>query len=160
MSYYEEFLEKMKLFSSEREFMNDPECYSWFSRNQIFIIRDAAKWKESSKEYKYMITFTIDPKKHSNKNDVQFQEEVEGYIVKLLKDRRRFKTVYYVKEHAETNVHWHAVVYSNTSFKQDLVRYYKNKYGHVDVSRSHEMNDEHTQKYLSKDPTTKIKKIL
>jgi len=99
----------------------------------------------------------VDPKLHVQ-TDPEVQDEIEMYIQKLM-NQPYYDKVYYVKEHADSNCHWHVVVYLNQVFKQDHVRYYRKKYGNVDISRSKDLSDEHTQKYLSKDPDCQIIKI-
>lgn len=151
--YYEEFLNKMAEYGTVRK----PEFFQWYIKNLDNILRDAQHYKPK-KEYKYMLTFTIDPKKH-NPTEGLVQASIEKYIIKLLKDSKNSK-FYFAKEHANSNCHWHCVIHRDTIFRQDIVRYYKQKYGHVDISRSHDLSDEHTEKYLSKESGTEIQRIL
>lgn len=117
-----------------------------------FLHQKSEKVKPS--EYKYLITFTLDPKKVDLK-DSKLKDKIEDYIVGLLKtpENHRF---YYSREHETTNTHWHVVVHRKTPFVQDKIRYYKKQYGNVDVSRSKDLTDEHSVKYLGKEATIKI----
>lgn len=153
-NYYEQYLRITETYPNPR----DPIVIDWLIKNMQNVLRDYEHYKPKQ-IYKYMITFTIDPKKVNDMNTPSRQDQIESYIVRLFKDAR-FSRVYYVKEHASTNCHWHVVCYLMNCFKQDHVRYYKKIYGNVDISRSHDLSDEHTQKYLSKDPTSEIKQIL
>jgi len=107
--------------------------------------------KVKPSEYKYLITFTLDPKKVDLKN-AAVKSKIEEYIIGILKvpENHRF---YYSREHNDTNTHWHCIVHRKTPFVQDKLRYYKKQYGNVDVSRSHDLSDEHSVKYLGKEST-------
>lgn len=144
-NYYEQFLQKMEFYKT----CTHPDMYEWYISNMHYIIRDYKSYKPPM-IYKYMLTFTLDPKKGPHDLD-----KMEQYIVGLLTNKENEK-IYYVCEHRLTNCHWHAVIYRKSVFKHDSIRYYKQKFGHVDVSRSHDLSDEHTQKYLSKELDSKI----
>lgn len=152
MNYYGEFLKKFELYGNIRV----PEFYEWFVCNMEQIHRDA-KHYIPPRIYKYMVTFTIDPKRHEP-TDALLQERIEEYIVGLF-NKDLYDKFYFVKEHATSNCHWHCVVYTSKALKYDRLTYYKTKYGNVDVSRSHELNDEHTMKYLSKEPGARVQQI-
>ena len=153
-NYYAKFLDMCEVHPNPR----DPVMVDWLIKYQHLVLKDYITYSPK-KIYKYMLTFTLDPKKVNDITSNDVQKKIESYIVSLFKDSR-FIRVYYVKEHAQSNCHWHVVIYMNNCFKQDHIRYYRKKYGNVDVSRSHELSDEHTQKYLSKEPGSKIIQIL
>lgn len=154
-NYFQEFVDLLyKYNQNERH----PNIIKFLVAHGDTIMKDYKNWKPK-KVYKYMLTFTIDPKKVQGQNDTKVQDSIELYISKLLKDSK-YEKVYYVKEHADSNCHWHAVIYSNNRFKQQDIAYYKKKYGNVDISRSHDISDEHTMKYLSKENPDKIIQLL
>lgn len=141
---FEHWFELTEKFGIRDEFV-----LHYFMQNQKEILQDAKTCKIRT-EHKYMITFTIDPKKHTNLNELNFQDKVEKYIVKILtplSDR-----LYYSKEHKDSNVHWHVCVHRKKAFPYEKLAHYKKTYGHVDVSRSRVIeNDENTIKYLGKE---------
>lgn len=152
MNYYSEYLKKLDEYGNIRV----PEFFKWYMDNMEQIIKDA-RYYSPPHIYKYMVTFTIDPKKHDPADSI-LQDRIEEYIVGLF-NKDLFDKFYYVKEHATSNCHWHCVVYTGKALKYDRLTYYKSKYGHVDVSRSHELEDEHTMKYLTKEPGARVQKI-
>lgn len=111
--------------------------------------RHTVKIKVKPSEYKYLITFTLDPKKVDLSN-VKTKDKIEKYIVNLLKTTDNFR-FYYVREHDDTNTHWHCIVHRTLPMKQDVLAYYKKKYGNIDVSRSKRLADEDSMKYLGKE---------
>lgn len=146
MNYYDEF---MKLSRT----CTESELISFVLAHGERIVKDALSSKTvreaDLKEYKYMITFTLDPKKVDLKSAEDVQK-VEDYIVKLLKCSANFR-FYYAKEHADSNPHWHVVIHRYKPFPQSEVSYYKKKYGMVDISRSKILIDEASMKYLGKE---------
>lgn len=151
-NYYVEFLEKL---SENGEDIRSPEMLDFTVRYMKQIIRDARYW-EPVKEYKYMITFTLDPKKVDLSDEV-LKDHIEKYIVKLLSKPEVLK-FYYTREHNSTNTHWHCVVHRTSAMRSDYLTYYKKHYGAVNVSRSRDLSDTHSEQYLSKE--SKIIKIL
>lgn len=111
--------------------------------------RHSVKIKIKPSEYKYLITFTLDPKKVEITDRLK-KSKIEDYIVGLLKtsDNNRF---YYAREHDDSNTHWHCIIHRTKPMRQDVLAYYKKKYGMVDVSRSKDLSDEHSIKYLGKE---------
>jgi hypothetical protein len=146
MCKFEEYLEKLEKSSLR----TDPEFFSWYIDNITDINKAAVKYKPPEL-YRYMITFTIDPKKVLNQNDPEIQDIIEKYIVKLISAQADVKA-YYVKEHPESNVHWHTVIVRNSAIKsRSFIKNYVKKYGNVDISKSFAENDSNSVKYLSKD---------
>lgn len=116
------------------------------------IVRDVKSY-EPEKVYKYMLTFTIDPNK-VKMNDAEWRliniDKVETYICNLMRKPETTKC-YYVCEHKTTNCHFHVILYRKSALKSDYLSYYKKTFGHVDVSRSRDLTDTHSEKYLSKE---------
>lgn len=133
----------------------DDEAIDYVLKHGMDIWIDMSKSKHNVKikikpsEYKYMVTFTLDPKKVDIK-DRQLLLKIESYIVNLLKTTDNFR-FYYAREHDDTNPHWHCIVHRTLPLKQDVLAYYKKKYGLVDVSRSRNLSDEHSLEYLGKE---------
>lgn len=112
-------------------------------------LRDQAK-------YVYMITFTLDPSKWPEVAD-ELCEEVEEYIA-AQGTRKGLQIVeyHYVKEyHKNGRPHWHVSVISTKSLKKSLFKYYQQKYGNIDFSRTKGKNNLDTLEYLSKSGTVK-----
>lgn len=92
-----------------------------------------------------MLTFTVAP------DCTKDQQWIEKYIVKLMIKDQTLSTVYYVKEHSDTNVHWHVVIKSLQPYKYAKLDYYKRTIGRVDVDPSQVKHDEFSSKYLEKE---------
>lgn len=146
---YEQFLER-----SQKEVMTKHGPFmDWFLKN-IEEINRTAKYYKAPEQFKYMITFTVDPKKVPDLNSEEKQVLIEKYIEKII-----FKVsddrCYYAKEHKDTNVHWHCIIYRNSALKsRDFVNFYKKKYGNVDISKSisaNENNEVNSVNYLQKE---------
>lgn len=124
-----------------------PEMLAYTIKHMAEIVRDARDW-EPVKEYKYMLTFTMDPKKIEN-TDMN-RDKIELYICNLMRKAETSKC-YYSKEHELTNCHWHVILHRKSALKSDYLSYYKKTFGHVDVSRSKDLGDTNSMKYLSKE---------
>lgn len=126
---------------------NGPQIWYDMKSSDHFLHQKRVKVIQS--EYKYLITFTLNPSKVDLK-DSDLKSKIEAYIVGILKvpENHRF---YYSREHDNTNTHWHCIVHRKTPFVQDKLRYYKKQYGNVDISRSKDLTDEHSVKYLGKE---------
>lgn len=92
-----------------------------------------------------MFTFTTDPAH----KDLKAQEE---YIISILKRKENLQihSLYYVKEHFDTNPHFHVVIGSTRSIPPDAFKTYK-KYGFVQKSKKSSLNDNGLQDYLEKE---------
>lgn len=156
MNHFDEFI---RLFpDSWKEKDMSPEALNYWIQHIVQInvdflksdyLKDKKRKKEKPSEYKYMITFTLDPKKVDLTSSEQ-KNTIERYIVNLLKCTDNFR-FYYVREHEFTNTHWHAIVHRKIPFTQDKLAYYKRKFGNVQVNRSKELDDEFSLKYLGKE---------
>lgn len=134
---YREFL-RLSNEKGERH----PEVLDYVIKHGFDIIKDARNYTPDM-EYKYMITFTVRSELRHMHNTI------EEYILNLLKPMC-FK-LYYSKEHVKTNVHWHCVIHMTSRIVHSKFRYYKQKYGFVDISRSKDLSDENSIKYISKE---------
>jgi len=143
-NYYETFLQKTENKLPGR----DNEYIDWITQFMSKIVRDAKLW-EPEKTYKYMLTFTLDPNKVDLK-DTEKKDKIEKYIENLIR-RPEATKAYYVREHNETNTHWHVVVHRSSALKSDYLTYYKKNFGNVHTSRSKSLDDNHSIKYLSKE---------
>lgn len=101
--------------------------------------------------YRYMLTFTLDPKK--NQFTDSFFTKVESYIVKQL-HRKPLGIIkaYLIREGGDNDkhVHWHSAVLTDKPLKADRFNYYKKLYGNLDLSRTKAQNLEETLNYMSK----------
>lgn len=165
---YEEFLKLCDEHGSKSQFMMSymiknceylPQSAKIYFEEQKKRIQkeEAEKRKQEKKEnhiLKYMITFTIDPKRHPDQHDTKFQDLAEKYIIKRLSSK--CERIYLVKEHANDNVHWHVIVYCKKYFDQKWLQYYIDKYGIAKSIRSHNLSDEDSYNYLSKEGDIKV----
>lgn len=144
MNTYQELLDKI-----EKHGITHQEVIHFVKTMGMNIHRDCTQYYKDHKDYYYLLTFTIDPKRHPNLNDFTFQDEVQQYISKLVKSIGR--NIYISKEHDFTNVHWHVSLITSKPIVHSKLRYYKNIYGNIDVSRSKKQTQEYSINYISKD---------
>lgn len=145
MNKFQEWLEKSKEFQQD---YRNPELLDFTIKNMEAIIKDYKDW-DPPKTYKYMLTFTLDPKKHDLTNE-EFKNRVELYIVNLIRKPEVTKA-YYTREHNNTNPHWHVIVHRSSALKSDYLSYYRKNFGLVDISKSKKLEDTQSIEYLSKE---------
>lgn len=139
-----------------KKYGTDPRCkesLEWIIKHSFHLQRDIKTYKPDE-FYKYMLTFTIDPSKVDISCDSDKKvwiEYVDTYIHNLLFKNKTIYRAYYSREHDESNVHWHAIVHCHAAFDHKMLNYYKKTYGLVDVSRSKQLEDENSIKYLGKE---------
>jgi len=138
MTHYETFL----------SLQDKKKAVDYLLKHHSAILAEAKNYK-CKKDYKYLVTFTVDPVKY--KRDNLTQDWIEKYIVKLIKQDDNIYCGYYCKEHADSNVHWHVVVKCNKALKYSRFDYYKRTVGLVDISSSYVKTDEFSSKYLEKE---------
>lgn len=141
------YAEWLNMLEEENNDVRNPDVLRFFISNMKEIVHDVKSYTPS-KKYKYMLTFTIDPKKHEVTSDLK--DKIEIYICNLMRKPETTKC-YYVREHDKTNCHWHVILYRKSAIKSDYLSYYKKTFGHVDISRSKDLSDTHSEKYLSKE---------
>jgi len=98
-----------------------------------------------------LFTFTTDPVK-------QNENAQEAYIKSIVKrkDNLKIKSLWYCKEHADTNLHFHVGISSTKSIPPDAFKQYKTSFGSVHKSKKISSDSQGMQDYLSKE-TTSIK---
>lgn len=145
MNHFETLMHIMEQDGSRSDSVVD---YFKVHYKEIYVEAKAWKPPREEKIFKYLITFTIDPKKPYKSTN-----EIETYIVKLLSKLPCLEECYYVKEHPLSNVHWHAIVkLKGQAIKYNKFDYYKRHIGIVDISKSRITNsDEFSSKYLQKE---------
>lgn len=108
------------------------------------------------KQYLYLVTFTVDPKKHS-----EITPQLEAKIERLLEaqpQRPALKVTKasMVKElHKSGRPHWHMKLLTNKPLRSDAFAQYKKVYGNFDISRSKGTNDLHIDIYMEKEGSIK-----
>lgn len=125
------------------------EVLEFVKKHGDYLTRDAKAYYKTHKEYFYLITFTIDPKKH-DVNDVIFQDHTEEYIIKVCKNAKG-QNIHISKEHADSNCHWHVSLKTTKPIKYSKFRHYKLTIGNVDISRSKQDSQENSINYISKE---------
>lgn len=101
-----------------------------------------------------MVTFTVDPKKHPDLNQMDKIKQIEKYIVKVCAPLAG--RAYFAREHDNSNVHWHVIIHRNTRLPYEKFGHYKRVYGNVDISRSHQLDDQNSINYLGKESEIQI----
>lgn len=103
------------------------------------------------KQYFYLITFTVDPKKQGDKST----NDIKKYILKqLLRKPLNIVEAYLVQEGgapSKKHIHWHAVVRSTKPIKKDRFHYYIKTIGNIDVSRTKTDTIQEALNYISKE---------
>lgn len=123
-----------------------------------FEFHDAVykRMKELTESYQYMVTFTVDPKKHSNpdesKIEIYLDSQIDRPALHILKCS-------YVKEYTKKGMpHWHMKLNTSKPLRSDAFAQYKKVYGSVDISRSKHTNGQHTDIYMNKEGSIKVLK--
>lgn len=96
-------------------------------------------YEDKDKTYTYMVTFTIDPKKH-NVNDIKLHDEIENYVIDYALARKPIRCDY-VKEgtdedHKHTHFHLGLETKKYIDFSNSL-KFFNKKFGNTDISRSY-----------------------
>lgn len=103
--------------------------------------------------YYYMLTFTLDPKKHAFTD--RYYDRVEKYIRGLVNNKAWNLLFFaYVREGGDEDhkhVHWHVSIKCSKALGvMKNIQYYKKRFGNVDKSRSKHSNNISAHKYMSK----------
>lgn len=124
---------------------------------EIDTIRRASRVKE----YLYMVTFTIDPKKHPVIDD-----KLEEKIVRLIESQPERKALQcreasMVKElHKSGRPHWHLKLLTTKALRSDAFTQFVKVYGNVDISRTKTYKSPadalHMDIYMSKEGDVKV----
>lgn len=142
---FNEFLEKNK-WSSDYwvEQFSNRDC-------QTAYLSWLKKRAKDNKRYRYLVTFTLDPKK--NELNEELYKLVEDYIISLAGSIQYCPIHWaFVREYTKAGVaHWHVSIVSKTIVKQSYFKYYITKYGNVDVSTSRKNEEEYSLNYMAKD---------
>lgn len=103
------------------------------------------------KRYIYMVTYTVDPKKHPEMTD-SLEQEVQAFIESQGKRSALGVLRYeYVKEHhKDGRPHWHALVETSRPLKKDRFNYFVKKYGNVDIAKNKAQQNTEILNYISK----------
>ena len=87
---------------------------------------------QNIKKYRYLITFTIDPKKGS-----QPAKALEWIKRNVINPLHKPLEVYYAEEqHKNGQPHWHVVGVYAKSLKKNLFKYYEKMFGNIDFSKT------------------------
>ncbi len=117
------------------------------------------EYEEENKIYTYMLTFTIDPKKHDVK-DSKLHDVIEEYIVGFAERRNPLKSDI-VKEGTDEDhkhTHWHLGLELKKYIDfSTFLKHYRKKYGSVDISKSWSNVYNNILIYINKsNPSTKL----
>lgn len=112
--------------------------------------------EKENRSYRYLITFTLDPKKGDIKCN-KYIAKVSAYVVKQLRRKPLgLSNVYFVQEGGDQDnkhIHWHASVTATKPLKKDRFDYYKKLYGNVDISHTKAQTQDEAINYMSKQST-------
>lgn len=129
--------------------------YKAINRQMREALCPNGKFIPEKKELKYMFTFTIDPKKVDASTSA-VQDKIEKYIVDLIKRVPNVTRSYYVREHEQSNLHWHFIVHSEGFVPKYTFKYYTKLYGLVLSSKSVTQIDDFSVKYMTKEGILKL----
>lgn len=133
--------------------------YKYF---HVYMKSYVKEYENENKTYTYMITFTIDPKKHDVK-DTKLHDIIAEYVVGFACKRNALRADV-VKEGTDEDhkhTHWHL----GLELKKYLdffnfLKYYRKIYGKVDVSRSWSNDYNNVLIYINKSiPSEQITNI-
>lgn len=145
---YEEFKE---------HYQNGTSC-PWMDRLSSICPKVYNKWLKAAIaevhgiSYLYMVTFTIDPKKHPEVTD-DLVNQIELYISSLTQ-RVALKIIYlsYVKElHKDGRPHWHVAIKTVKSLDKSRFCTYQKKFGNIDFSPSKTQSLDEMLNYMDKE---------
>lgn len=106
--------------------------------------------KSRQKKYIYMVTFTIDPKKHPDSSLVENQ--IVEYIKKQPKrDQLHITSATMVRELTKKGQpHWHCMFHTTKPLRKDAFIQYKRVFGNPDISKNKRTNDADIEAYMNK----------
>jgi len=103
-------------------------CLDWMKAKQQ---------NNPNKKYRYMITFTLDPKKSPSPTEAK-----QWILRNVINPLHRPHEVYYAEELTQAGVpHWHVVGSYLKPIKKSLFKYYQTKFGLIDFSPMKGGND-------------------
>lgn len=116
----------------------------------------ADRLSELRTNYQYMVTFTVDPKKHPevpvSKIELYLDSQVDRPALHI-------QHCSYVQEHHENGrPHWHMKLNTTKPLRSDAFNQYSKAYGNVQISRSKHTNGNHTSIYMNKESVIKVLK--
>ncbi len=125
----------------------------------IYMKQYGNEYDELNKTYTYMLTFTIDPKKH-NVDDVKLHNILEEYIIDFAERRNPLKCDI-VKEGGDEDhkhTHWHLGLELKKHIDfSNFLKHYRKKNGNVDITKSWSNIYNNILIYINKSvPSTKI----
>lgn len=146
INYFEDWLNESNPVKKDMKMFyvsSHPNIYRIFEKQ-------AKEWseKKSLKFYNYFITFTTTPETLKGSEEFLIsQKDREGL---------KLKEFMYVKEHAETNLHYHVYLSSTKALeKQDFKHWIKTR-GHVDFKRVTPGTEGQTKSYFYKEGTPQV----
>lgn len=144
-NYYSQYLDLLMECDNN---IRDDRLVDFTLKHGFEIWEDYRKYKPR-KEYKYMLTFTLDDSKVTVPRET-YLRKIEAYIVRLLDKPENFR-FYYSNEHRSTNCHWHVIIHRYERLKSDKLTYYRKNYGFVHQSKSFILEDQPSVDYLGKE---------
>lgn len=159
---YNEFADTwLTMTKKQRERIEEVELRYFIQDDFLKILRQKIE-ATSKKKYQYLVTFTIDPKKHPDWQSSATLEQTVDYIVESQQDRKLSlqMTFYaYSKEYTKKGMpHWHAVVVTTKPLPKNRFAYFESTYGSIDISKTKVTTHLEALDYISKDvaPTVLI----
>lgn len=103
-----------------------------------YIKQYVKEYEDENKVYTYMLTFTIDPKRHDVES-TSLHDMIEDYVITFAERRNPLKADL-VKEGTDEDhkhIHWHLGLELKKYIDfSNFLKFYRNKYGSVDISKS------------------------
>lgn len=138
--------------------LDDPECYDPWELHKWMLksrkILNARLKANDKKDYYYLVTFTLDPKKNSKGKTTK---EIEQYIHIQARRKQALhieKASISQESHKDGRPHWHLAIITNKALRSDAFAYYSKLYGKVkiDPSKTYKSWDD-LYGYISKENT-------
>ncbi|AXH78885.1 MAG: Rep catalytic domain protein [Circular genetic element sp.] len=147
-----QFLDEwMTMTSEERKHLSKQQLKYFI--NEDFCKMLKRRLTDTSKKYRYLLTFTINPSFNTDvdKEDLEFiiNEFVEAQASRSALGIKYFA---YSKEYTKAGqAHWHCAIETSKCLKKDRFNYYIKTYGNIDLSKTKGTTIQEALNYISKD---------
>lgn len=130
--------------------------HAGFTTDQYFeFIREVQKQIQARKQkkYLYLVTFTIDPKKHPNMPQEPEKIERCERFIRLQAKRSALKITKFLvsrEYHQNEYPHWHAYVQTTKPLCKSRLTHYTDHWGRIDISKNKCQIEGDLLEYISK----------
>lgn len=146
LSFDDDYELQMEYATNAIKFFDDAQFL------KILRMIDDKRKEQWAQCYQYMVTFTIDPKKHPVITD-DLKTKIVEYI-ELQKSRPALKVrslTYAEEKHEDERPHWHAKFITTKPLRSDAFKVFKKNFGNPHISRTKYTKGSHTDFYINKE---------